>query len=57
MIYFVGTPTFLRITLRVAMATMHFTWQKQVNFGEQSFAFRGPREQFDKWKNYPGDAS
>ena len=45
---FLGAPTFLRITLRVAMATMHFHILAQTGlFLGNIFSYLGdPREQF-----------
>ena len=48
MIDFVGTPLFLRIALRVAMATMHFQIaQTGLFLGNVFFSHSGcPRERF-----------
>ena len=54
MIDFVGTPSFLRIALQVAIATMHFQMPKQVYFGEQYFWHSGdPREQLSIHEKLP----
>ena len=48
MIDFVGTPPFLRMTVRVAVVAMHFNIGPTGLFlGKFFFSFRGPREQFD----------
>ena len=47
MIDFVDIPSFLRIALQVAMATMHFhRAQTGLFMGNYFFAFKGPRKQF-----------
>ena len=47
MIGLLATPPFSRITLWVAMETMHFhKTQTDLAFMKTSFAFRSPNEQF-----------
>ena len=41
MIDFVGAPPFLRIALRVAMATMHILAQTGLFFGKHFFRIKG----------------
>ena len=55
MIDFVGESPFLRITLRVVMATMHFHIAKTGLFLENIlfYALRGSREHLAPMKNGP----
>ena len=54
MIDFLGTPPFLRITLRVSMVTMHFHISQTGLFLGTIFSHSGyPREQFGANENCP----